>query len=161
MSEPLLLTKLYVPSPRAKIVLRPRLNERLNEGLLANRKLTLISAPAGFGKSTVVSEWIASCGCPVAWLSLDDGDNYLTRFLIYFIAALQTIIPTIGEGVLAPLQSPQPPSMESILSTLINEISTVSDIFIFVFDDYHSIDSKPVDKALAFLIEHLPPQMRL
>jgi LuxR family maltose regulon positive regulatory protein len=137
------------------------LNERLNEGLLASRKLTLISAPAGFGKSTLVSEWIASCGCPVAWLSLDDGDNDLTRFLVYFIAALQTITPTIGEGVLGPLQSPQTPSMESILSTLINEISTVSDIFIFVFDDYHSIDSEPVDKALAFLIEHLPEQMHL
>lgn len=161
MSEPFLLTKLYVPLPRAKIVLRAHLNERLNEGLLANRKLTLISAPAGFGKTTLVSEWIACCGCPVAWLSLDDGDNDLKRFLVYFIAALQTIIPTIGEGVLGPLQSPQPPSMESILSTLINEISTVPDQFVFVLDDYHSIDSKPVDKVLTFLIEHLPPQMHL
>ena len=94
---------------------------------------------------------------PVAWLSLDEGDNDLTRFLVYFIAALQTIRPTIGEGVLGTLQSPQPPSTESILSTLINEITTVPNIFIFVLDDYHSIDSKPVDKALTFLIEHLPP----
>ncbi|GAP13581.1 ATP-dependent transcriptional regulator [Longilinea arvoryzae] len=161
MSAPILTTKLYLPPPRSRVVLRPRLIERLNEGLLESRKLTLISAPAGFGKSTLVSEWIASCGCPVAWLSLDDGDNDLTRFLVYFIAALQTISPTIGEGVLGSLQSPQPPSTGSILSTLINEISIVPDIFIFVFDDYHSIDSKPVDKALTFLIEHLPKQMRL
>jgi LuxR family maltose regulon positive regulatory protein len=92
---------------------------------------------------------------------LDEGDNELTRFLVYFIAALQTITPRIGASVLGPLQSPQPPSTESILSTLINEISTVPDTFIFVFDDYHSIDSKPIDKALTFLIEHLPKQMHL
>ena len=109
MSEPLLLTKLYVPPPRPNIVLRPRLIERLNEGLSAGRKLTLISAPAGFGKTTLVSEWIASCGQPVAWLSLDEGDNDPTRFLTYLVAALQTIAPKIGEGMLASLQSPQPP----------------------------------------------------
>ena len=85
----ILATKLYIPPPRAKIVLRPRLIEQLNEGL--DCKLTLISAPAGFGKTTLVSEWIASCGRPVAWLSLDEGDNDPTRFLTYFIAALQTI----------------------------------------------------------------------
>ncbi len=161
MSTPILATKLYIPPPRPFIVLRPRLIERLNDGLARGCKLTLISAPAGFGKTTLVSEWIANCRCPVAWLSLDEGDNDLTRFLIYFIAALQTIAPTIGEGVLDPLQSPQPPSTESILSTLINEISIVPDFFIFVLDDYHSIDSKPIDKALTFLIEHLPKQMRL
>ncbi len=91
MSEPLLLTKLYVPPPRSTIVLRPRLIERLNEGLLASRKLTLISASAGFGKTTLVSEWVAGCGRPVAWLSLDEGDNDPTRFLTYLVAALQTI----------------------------------------------------------------------
>ena len=161
MSTPILATKLYIPPPRPINVLRPHLIERLNDGLARGCKLTLISAPAGFGKTTLVSEWIANCRCPVAWLSLDEGDNDLTRFLVYFIAAMQTIAPTIGEGVLDPLQSPQPPSTESILSTLINEISIVPDFFIFVVDDYHSIDSKPVDKALTFLIEHLPKQMRL
>ena len=161
MSEPLLLTKLFVPPPRPKIVLRPRLIERLNEGLLASRKLTLISAPAGFGKTTLISEWVTEGKRPAAWLSLDEGDNDLTRFLVYFIAALQKIKPTIGAGVLGTLQSPQPPSTEAILSILIDEITTVSNVFVFVLDDYHSIDSKPVDKALTFLIEHLPPQMRL
>ncbi|MHC1739838.1 MAG: LuxR C-terminal-related transcriptional regulator [Anaerolineaceae bacterium] len=161
MSESLLLTKLYIPPPRPKVVLRPRLNERLNEGLLASRKLTLISASAGFGKTTLVSEWVAGCGQPVAWLSLDEGDNDPTRFLTYLVAALQTIAPKIGVGVLSALQSPQPPPSEVILTTLLNEITTLPDHFILVLDDYHVIDSKPVDEALTFLLEHLPPQMHL
>ena len=161
MSEPLLLTKLYVPPPRPKIVLRPRLIERLNEGLSAGRKLTLISAPAGFGKTTLVSEWVAGCERPVAWLSLDEGDNDPTRFLTYLVAALQTIAANIGEGVLGMLQSPQPPPIESILTALLNEITTIPDNFVLVLDDYHVIDSKPVDEALTFLLEHLPPQMHL
>ncbi len=161
MPAPILATKLYIPPPRAKIVLRPRLIERLNEGLSSGRKLTLVSASAGFGKTTLVSEWIASCGRPVAWLSLDEGDNEPTLFLTYLIAALQTIMANIGEGVLGALQSPQPPPIESILTALINEITTIPDNFIIVLDDYHIIDSKPVDNALAFLLEHLPPQMHL
>ena len=171
MPTPILATKLYIPPPRAKIVIRPRLIERLNEGL--HHKLTLISASAGFGKTTLVSEWIASCGQPVAWLSLDEGDNDFTRFLTYLVAALQTIATNIGVGVLGLLQSPQPPPTESILTTLINEIITIPNNpstrpfgqsgqhFIFVLDDYHIIDSKSVDNALAFLLEHLPPQMHL
>ena len=91
MSTPILATKLYIPPPRPKVVLRPRLIERLNEGL--HRKLTLISAPAGFGKTTLVSEWVAGCERPAAWLSLDEGDNDPTRFLAYLVAALQTIAP--------------------------------------------------------------------
>ena len=97
----------------------------------------------------------------VAWLSLDEGDNDPTRFLTYLVAALQTIAANIGEGVLAVLQSPQPPPTESILTTLLNEITTIPDNFILVLDDYHVIDSKPVDQALTFLLEHLPPQMHL
>ena len=89
MSTPTLATKLYIPLPRPKVVLRPRLIERLNEGL--HGKLTLISAPAGFGKTTLVSEWVADCKRPTAWLSLDEGDNDPTRFLTYLVAALQTI----------------------------------------------------------------------
>jgi LuxR family maltose regulon positive regulatory protein len=161
MSDSLILTKLYIPPIRRAIVPRPALIARLNEGLATSRKLTLISAPAGFGKTTLISEWVIESKIPTAWLSLDEEDNDLIRFLGYFIAALRTITPTIGEGVLVPLQSPQPPPMESILSTLINEISTVPKSFTFVFDDYHDIDSKPVDRALTFLIEHLPEQMRL
>ncbi|CAG0946460.1 serine/threonine-protein kinase PknK [Anaerolineae bacterium] len=174
MPTPILATKLYIPPPRPKIVLRPRLIEQMNEGLRSGCKLTLISASAGFGKTTLVSEWLAGCErlepkVRVAWLSLDEGDNDPTHFMIYFVAALQTIAQCkvegvaakLGEGVLGALQSPQPPSIESILTTLLNEITTIPDNFIFVLDDYHIIDSKPVDNAITFLLEHLPPQMHL
>jgi LuxR family maltose regulon positive regulatory protein len=161
MSVPILATKLYIPPPRSRIVLRPRLIERLNEGLSAGCTLTLISAAAGFGKTTLVSEWIAGCGRPVAWLSLDEGDNDPARFISYLVKALQTIQAGIGEGLLAALQSPQPPSTESILTALLNEITTIPDHFILVLDDYHLVDSKPVDEALTFLLEHLPPQIHL
>jgi LuxR family maltose regulon positive regulatory protein len=159
MPAPILATKLYNPPHRLKVVLRPRLIERLNEGM--HCKLTLISASAGFGKTTLVSEWVAGSERPVAWLSLDEGDSDPTRFLTYLVAALQTIAADIGKGVLAILQSPQPPPIESILIALLNEITTVPDNFILVLDDYHIIDSKPVDNALTFLLEHLPPQMHL
>ena len=161
MSTSILATKLYIPPPRSKIVLRPRLIERLNEGLSASCKLTLISAPAGFGKTTQVSEWIASCGQPVAWLSLDEGDNDPTRFLIYLVAALQTIAANIGAGALVVLQSHQPPSTESILTILLNDVTTIPDNFVLILDYYHVIDSKPVDEAITFLLEHLPPHMHL
>ena len=97
----------------------------------------------------------------MAWLSLDEGDNDPTRFLAYLVAALQTIAPTIGAGVLGVLQSPQPPPTEAILTALLNEITTIPDNFVLVLDDYHVIDAKPVDHALTFLLEHLPPQMHL
>ena len=161
MSTTILATKLYIPPPRSKIVLRARLIERLNEGLSASRKLTLISASAGFGKTTLVSEWVASCGRPVAWLSLDEGDNDPVCFLTYLVAALQTIAPNIGKGVLRTLQSPQPPSTESILTTQLNEITVILYNFILALDDYHVINAKPVDYALSFMLEHLPPHMHL
>jgi LuxR family maltose regulon positive regulatory protein len=143
------------------MVLRPRLIEQLNDGLAKGSRLTLVSASAGFGKTTLVSEWIASSSCPVAWLSLDEGDNDPTRFLTYLIAALQTIAANVGKGTLAILQSPQPPTTESILTTLINEIAAIPDNFILVLDDYHVVDAKPVDNVLTFLLEHLPPHMHL
>jgi LuxR family maltose regulon positive regulatory protein len=157
----ILTTKLYIPPLRPKVVVRTLLIERLNEGLFLGRNLTLISAPAGFGKSTLVSEWIVSSKRPAAWLSLDKGDKDPIRFLTYVVAALQTIVPKIGAGTLRLLQSPQSPSFESILTTLVNEIATLPDNIILVLDDYHLIDAKPVDHALAFLLEHLPPQIHL
>ena len=159
MATTILATKLYLPAPRAKVVLRPRLTERLNEGL--HRKLTLISAPAGFGKTTLVSEWVTGGERRAAWLSLEEGENDPARFLTYLVAALQTIAPNIGQGVLSVLQSPQPPSTEAILIALLNEITTVPDSFMLVLDDYHVLDAKPVDHALSFLLEHLPPKMHL
>jgi LuxR family maltose regulon positive regulatory protein len=126
-----------------------------------HRKLALVCAPAGFGKTTLVSDWLAGCGRPAAWLSLDEGDSDPTRFLAYLVAALQTIAPNIGEGVLGTLRSPQPPPTESILTALLNEIDTVPDDFVLVLDDYHAIDARAVDDAFAFLLEHLPPRMHL
>ena len=131
----------------------------MNEGM--HCKLTLISASAGFGKTTLVSEWVAGCDRPVAWVSLDEGDNAPTSFLAYLVAALQTIAANIGAEALRMLQSPQPPPIESILTVLLNEITTFPDHFVLVLDDYHVIDSKPVDEALTFLLEHLPPQIHL
>lgn len=161
MSGDLLKTKLYVPQLRPSLVPRPHLIEKLNRGLQQGCKLTLISAPAGFGKTTLVSEWIADCERPFAWLSLDEGDADLQRFLTYFIAALQTVLPAVGTGMMAALQSPQLPPIESSLTTLLNEIAGVPDNFLFVLDDYHLVDAQPVDKALTFLLDHLPPQMHL
>ncbi len=154
-----LATKLYIPTPRDRAVLRPHLIEQLTEGL--HGKLTLISASAGFGKTTLVSEWVAGCERQSAWLSLDEEDNDLTRFLTYLVAALQTVIPTIDDDLLAALQSPQPPPTESILTSLLNEISNAENHFIFVLDDYHIIDNKQIDETLTFLLDHLPPQMHL
>ena len=184
MPIPILASKLYIPSLRNGVVPRARLIERMNEGLAKGRKLTLISAPAGFGKTTLASEWIASFARQnephVAWLSLDEGDSDPVRFISYLVAALQTIQAGIGEGLLAALQSPQPPPTQSILTALLNEISAsgigaakgdaIPANFILVLDDYHVIDSQAVDAsksveavdgALTFLLEHLPPQMHL
>src|SRR5215210_3004186 len=159
MPTPILATKLYVPPPQPRVVRRHRLIERLNEGL--HRKLTLISAPAGFGKTTLIGEWVAGCERQAAWLSLDEGDNDPTRFLSYLVAALQMIAPNIGEGVLGALRSPQPPPTESILTVLLNEITAVGDDFVLVLDDYHVVDAEPVDDALAFVLQHLLPRMHL
>jgi LuxR family maltose regulon positive regulatory protein len=161
---PLLQTKLYVPPIRPELVSRPRLIERLNAGL--HRKLTLISAPAGFGETTLVAEWLAGCErlepkVRAAWLSLDEGDNDPARFLAYVIAALRTIEANIGKGSLSALQSPQPPPPQSVLTLLINEIAAYPGSIILVLDDHHAIESSPVDNALAFLLERLPPQMHL
>jgi LuxR family maltose regulon positive regulatory protein len=165
METVLLATKLYIPPPRPNLVSRPRLTERLNEGMMC--KLTLISAPAGFGKTTLLSDWIHNREHPVAWVSLDEGDNDIARFLAYFIAALQTIDPRqspvgdIGDGVLTALQSPQASPLEAMLTTLVNDIVKITDHFVLVLDDYHVIEASEIDQALTFLLDHLPPQMHL
>lgn len=159
MSAPILATKLHIPPPRPKLVRRSRLIERLNEGL--HRKLTLISAPAGFGKTTLVSTWVAGCGRPAAWLSLDEGDNSPTRFLTYLVAALQTIAADFGDAVLSLLQSPQPPPLDTTLTTLLNDITAIPGEFVLVLDDFHVLDAHPIDDVLTFLLDHPPPQMQL
>jgi len=164
MSTPILDTKLHVPPPRPNAVLRPCLIEGLAEGLRS--RLILVSAPAGFGKTTVVSEWAAGCDrleqeVRPAWLSLDEGDGDPTRFLAYLVAALRTVAADVGQPVLEMLQSPQPSSAESMLTALLNEIATLPYEVVLVLDDYHLVDSDPVDGAVAFLLEHLPPQLHL
>jgi len=173
MNTPLLTTKLYIPPvrPRERVVPRPRLNKRLNEGPRLGRKLTLISAPAGFGETTLVSEWVhamsrATPPMAIAWFTLDEGDNDPARFLAYFVAALnrvEGIDASIGEGALDVLRASQsqPPPVETVLTTLINEVAAIPCRIILILDDYHVVGSSPVDDALAFLLERLPPQMHL
>jgi LuxR family maltose regulon positive regulatory protein len=157
--EQLLTTKIYIPKTRPDLVSRPRLLKQLNDGL--HCKLTLVSAPAGFGKTTLVSEWVTNCKRPVAWLSLDREDSHPRRFLGYLVTALQTISAEVGGGILGALQSQQSAPTESTLTILLNEIAAIPDDFIFILDDYHVLDAKPVDDLITFLLEHLPPQMHL
>lgn len=159
MTAPIIATKLFIPPTRSQTVLRSRLIDCLREGI--DRKLTLISAPAGFGKTTLVSEWVSASHKPIAWLSLDTEDNDLTRFVTYMIAALQNVMPGIGKDITGLLQSPQAPPLDTMLIMLINQIASNSQKFVLVLDDYHVIDSQAVDQALNFLIEHLPPQAHL
>jgi LuxR family transcriptional regulator, maltose regulon positive regulatory protein len=161
MAIPVLATKLHIPPHLSKVVNRSRLMEKLNDGFLTRRNITLISAPAGFGKTTLVTEWVTSSARPAAWLSLDESDNDPARFLIYLISALQTLSPGLGAGLLDVLQSSQPSPIESLLTALLNEIEAMTDDFIFVLDDYHLTDSKSIDNALTFVVEHLPLQMHL
>ena len=162
MAAPVLATKVYIPPHPPKVVARPRLIKQLDEGLFAGSKLSLISAPAGFGKTTLVSEWVTSGDRSTAWLSLDDRDSDLTRFLIYLVAALRMVMPKLGEEVLQALQAAQSqPPTESILTALLNEITIIPAPSLLVLDDYHVIESSAVDEALTFLVEHLPPQMHL
>ena len=165
MGEMLLQTKLYIPPLRPTLVSRPRLVERLNKGLQQGNKLTLVSAPAGFGKTTLVSEWSHGCGQPVAWFSIDKNDNDPLQFWAYFIAALRTIPilleSAVGEAAQTVLESPQTLSIESLLTTLINETAVVLTPFVLILDDYHEIEASSIHEQLAFLMEHQPPQMHL
>ena len=155
----ILVTKLYIPPLQPKAVLRPQLTKHLNE--CKRRKLTLVSASAGYGKTTLISEWVANCKQPVAWLSLDQEHKDAGSFLTYFIAALQTIFKDIGHSLLATLQSPQHPSTDFILTNLLNELTDIPEAFILVLDDYHVIESESVDNILTFFLENMPPQMHL
>jgi len=178
----LLKTKLHIPPVRPELVPRPRLIERLNAGL--HRKLTLISAPAGFGKTTLLSEWIHTRSreygvaskehtserpptpyslLPThsfAWLSLDETDNDFTHFATHLIAALQRVKPGLGETILAVFQSPQLPPVEAVMASLINEIAEIPERLALVLDDYHVIQSS-TNQAVGFLLERLPPQLHL
>src|SRR4051794_27879252 len=161
MAGPLLETKLRVPRLRRALVPRPRLSERLSRG--AESALTLVSAPAGFGKTTLLTEWLAAApvdGRSAAWLSLDQRDNDPSLFWTYLVAALKTAAPGVGASALSLLQSPQPP-IEAVLANLLNDLSAISNDVVLVLDDYHVIDARDVQDGMAFLLEHLPPQIHL
>ena len=156
----LLETKLYVPRPRRDRVLRPRLSERLDRGTAS--KLVLVSAPAGFGKTTLLTEWLATRPAALAderlaaWLSLDRGDNNPASFWAYVIAALRTAASGVGESALALLDAPQPPPIETALTTLLNDLGAAAGEIVLVLDDYHVIDARDVQDGMAFLLDHLP-----
>jgi len=161
VAGPLLETKLHVPRRRRSGLARPRLSERLSGG--EDSTLTLVSAPAGFGKTTLLTEWLADGpaeGRSVAWLSLDHRDNDPALFWTYLVAALQTAAPGVGARALALLQSPQPPG-EAVLATLLNDLHAVDDDLVLVLDDYHVVESSEVLGGMAFLLEHLPRQIHL
>lgn len=179
MTDPLLRTKLCMPPVRSELVRRDRLLDRLGAGLWRGdgfqRKLTLVSAQAGYGKTTLVAEWLSSLtpyppppmlgeggrGVGAAWLSLDEADNDPTRFLAYLIAAVQQVWPGFGESVGALLRSPQPPPAEIILTALVNELAAAPSPFILALDDYYVIHTLLIHHQLTFLLEHQPSQMHL
>ncbi len=161
MPVTLLRTKLYIPQPRPGLVARPRLVRKLSDGFA--RKLTLVSAPPGFGKSTALSEWAAATDHPVAWLSLDAGDNDFARFWAYAVSALATVLPPLGNGSGNGTASPpEPAHHQAALIHLINTIAeSATDRFSLVLDDFHLITEPSISDALLFLVEALPPQMHM
>ena len=167
-ATPLLATKLFPPPYRYNLVPRPRLTQKLDAGLQSGRKITLVCAPAGFGKTTLVVEWLAriksgqasgAAGYPFCWVSMDGGDNELSIFLRYLLAALQTIQKDIGQATAELLDSGRQLSHESLLPPLLNDLLSVTTPFILAIDDYHTIQDPAIHEAVAFLLEHQPPGM--
>ena len=161
MSTPLLATKLYFPSARLNLVSRPHLVERLIVGMRGS--LTLISAPAGYGKTTLMGEWRAGAGSdvPAAWLSLDAADNNQGGFLAYLVATLQTLQPGLVDNTLQLLRNPHTLVLDAILTVLLNDLSSFRQDFILALDDYHVIQDSAIHAAITFLLDHLPPLMHL
>jgi len=160
-TDPLLTTKLYLPSARAELINRPRLVSILDGAIRQHHKLILVSAPAGFGKTTLVADWLRRSGRKAAWLSLDKDDNNPARFWRYVIAALQTVDAALGQTALAALAAPQLPPLESLLASLINDLSGLTWPIILVLDDYHFIETEAIHNSLTFFLDHLPVQLCL
>ena len=155
----MLLTKLHIPSPGKNLVPRDNLSSKLNQGLKS--KLTLISAPAGFGKTTLLSEWINKEDIPTAWFSLSKGDNDPVDFLSYIILAIQGIRKEFGHSALELLKSPNTPNTESIINLLINEIIQIRKDFLLVLDDFHLINNKDISKLVGYFLEHIPDNIHI
>ncbi len=159
MPNAILKTKFFVPQARSNLVTRLRLIARLNEA--ANFPLTLVCAPAGFGKTTLLRAWISQSAHNSAWLSLNESENDPTRFWTYFIAALQLSRPDLGKSALALLQLPYSPTIESILTLLLNDLAGLTGAITLVLDDYHVIEAPAIHQAITFLLDNLPPQFHL
>jgi LuxR family maltose regulon positive regulatory protein len=159
LTEPLLATKLHIPKLTVGLVPRPHLYDRLDEGM--TRKLTLISAPTGFGKSTLVTGWLSESDHPAAWLSLDQGDNDPVRFWMYLVTAIQTLQQEIGVEARQIVTAPQLRRIEPVAISLINDISKLAPDLIVVLDDYHVIEAEMVDEGLGYLLEHQPPNLHI
>jgi LuxR family maltose regulon positive regulatory protein len=159
MASPLVQTKLYIPKLRRSLVARPRLSGRLRRG--AESRLLLISAPAGFGKTTLLAEWLAAPPeRSVAWLSLEESDRQPATYWTYVITAFQTVAPAVGGSALELLESAQPP-VETVLTAVLNELAAVPDDVYLVLDDYHLVDGPQLQAGMTFLLDHLPPQVHL
>lgn len=159
MTTPILAIKLAIPPRRAALTRRDRLVSQMNEGM--HCKLALVAAPAGFGKTTLVTTWVAENNTPTAWLSLDSTDADPSRFLTYLVAAVQTVVPGVGEHALEALQFSQTLQVEAILTGLINDLDTIDHPIVLVLDDYHLVNISPVNNAVAFLLDHLPPSVHI
>src|SRR5512135_1579720 len=168
---PVLATKLHIPRPHPNRVARPHLLDRMDEGLWHTtgvdftRRLTLVAAPAGYGKTTLLYEWAYHLDIPFSWITFDEEDNDLGSFLQYLIAALQSIQPGIAASLLAVLQSPQFSTTglaaSAFMTALVNEIAAIFSPFMLIFDDYHALESAEINKAVAFLLDHMPETMSL
>jgi LuxR family maltose regulon positive regulatory protein len=161
MPTAILQTKLHIPIPTHERVVRPRLLERLDDGLQAGHRLILVSAPAGFGKTIVLADWIDQNEFKAAWISLDEHDNNPGSFLTYLIAGIQQIEPAFGEDVLSVLGSQEQPAIETIMTVLINQAASLSQRILIVLDDYHLITNSIIHQAITFFVENLPPQTHL
>ena len=163
MDEILLSTKLNMPVSRGNVVLRQRLVNQLNAGLWAAdgfaRRVTLISAPAGYGKTTAAIEWLAGLDPDILWLSLDEEDNDPVRFMSYLVAAFRQADAEFGARSLEMLQSPQPPQFEVFITLLINDLSAYPSPLILALDDYHFIQNPMIHKLVSFLLEHQPAHL--
>ena len=157
--DALLATKLHIPRTRPGFVVRPRLVDRLAQA--HEGELTLVCAPAGFGKTALLADWARASPSPVAWLSLDDADNDPARFWRHVAAALDTVRPGVAQQVAALLQGLQPTSFEAVVTALVNQLASVAEEVVLVLDDYHLLQAPQVHLSVEFLLAHLPACLHL
>jgi LuxR family maltose regulon positive regulatory protein len=158
LAETLLATKLYIPSLHPQIIQRQSILELMNAGLSIEKRLILLCAPAGYGKTTLVCEWLQEIA-HACWISLEKGDNDPRRFFSYLVAALQTALPGIGSQAQTLLNAPQLPPLQAVLSSLLNDLAQAQSKTVIVLDDYHSIHASQIHEGITFLLDHLPPEV--